>query len=67
MKNTHKIQVLLSETEFLMLKRMQFWSGLEGEPSAKSLSSFVRNILQNHIDDAPRELKQSVKNFKHDN
>lgn len=64
MKRTHKLQALITEEEFVQLSRMQFWAGVDGKPEARSLSTFVRHLLIQAIENAPEENKQSVKNYR---
>jgi hypothetical protein len=64
MKRTYKLQALVTEEEFVTLKRMQFWANLDGDHDARSLSTFARKLLLQAIANAPEEMKQSVKNYR---
>lgn len=67
MKKTYKVQALITEEQYVTLKRMQFWAGIKEEDKGKSLSTYVRYLIQEAIDKAPLEEKQSVKNHKYGN
>ena len=67
MKKTYKVQALITEEQFVILKRMQFWSGIKEEPRGKSVSTYIGYLIQKAIDEAPEEEKQSFKNYKHGN
>lgn len=62
-KRTHTIQALITEEEYVTLKRMQFWASAKELEEGKSLSGFVRHLLQKAIAETPLEDKQSIKNF----
>jgi DNA gyrase inhibitor GyrI len=64
MKRTRKIQVLCTEDMYQTFERMMFWYRAEGLTDKNSMSAFVRDILQNHIDDTPEEYKQPLKRIK---
>ena len=64
MKKTRKIQVLVDEEMVLTLERMLFWDRVNDKTEVKSMSAYVRNIIQNVIDNTPEEYKQSIKNIK---
>ena len=57
-KRTHTIQALITEEEYVTLKRMQFWANVKGLEEGKSLSGFVRHLLQK--DDQTEELKDLI-------
>lgn len=55
----------MSDEEMVQtLERMMFWLRVEGQTEAKSMSSFVREIIQDAIDATPQEYKESIKKIK---
>ena len=64
MKNTRKIQVLCSEEMYQTFERMMFWQRAEGLTEMKTMSSYIREHLQEIIDETPDSHKQSIKNIK---
>ena len=61
MKRTRKIQVLCTDEMYQTFERMMFWHRADGLTDKNSMSAFVRDILQEVVDNTPEEYKQSIK------
>jgi hypothetical protein len=64
MKRTRKIQVLVDDEMYQTFERMMFWHKAEGLTDKWSMSAYVREILEEVIDNTPEEYKQSIKRIK---
>lgn len=63
-KNKRKLQVLCSDQMYQDFERILFWYRVEGITDKKSMSAFLRDVLQDYLDTVPEEYKQSLKNIK---
>ena len=63
MKNTQKVQALISEEDYVMIQRIMFWDNVNGK-SHKGLSSWLRTLIREEIERRPEEDKLSLRNAK---
>jgi hypothetical protein len=61
MKRTRKLQVLCTEEMYQTFERMMFWYRADGLTDKNSMSSFLRDLLQDVIDNTDEEYKQSIR------
>ena len=62
-KNTHKIQALISDEDFVMIQRFLFWDNVNGAKH-RGLSAWVRNLIKEEIARRPDIDKESIKNAR---
>lgn len=63
MKNTQKVQAMITEDEYIQIQRIMFWDSVNGK-RFRGLSSWLRNLIQEEIARRPEEDKQSIRNIK---
>jgi hypothetical protein len=63
MKNTQKVQAMITEEEYIDIQRIYFWDGVNGK-KFRGMSSWLRNLIQEEIARRPEEDKQSIRNIK---